>query len=422
MSTEKVSETGSHKRLPSKSITVWLMAAVIVILAIAFARHQINTRPKAQRKKPPLQARLVTVQPAEQVNHKTLVSAMGTVVPAKEITLRPEVSGRVLFISPLLIPGGIVQEGETLVRIDSRDYEAVVKLRESELAKAELNLKVEQGSQLVAQQEYKMLDDIIQDQDQELILRKPHLQEAQAALEAAEAALAKAQLDVERCTVKSPFNGIIQSKLVDVGAQVTSTSALLEIMGTDEYWIEALVPVDQLKWITIPKNNDQPGSPAKVFDSTWQQDTYRQGEVIRLLGQVEEQGRLAQLLVSVKDPLALKSNSPGEPAVLVDSYVRVEIEGTTLSNVFAISRDYLHDGQNIWIMDKEDRLRILPVEILFRDKDMVYLSNGLRSGNRIVTTDISAPVDGMLLRLDGSSTESESPEKNPDVDSAEMHE
>lgn len=422
MSTEKVSETGSHKRLPSKSITVWLMAAVIVILAIAFARHQINTRPKAERKKPPLQARLVTVQPAEQVNHKTLVSAMGTVVPAKEITLRPEVSGRVLFISPLLIPGGIVQEGETLVRIDSRDYEAVVKLRESELAKAELNLKVEQGSQLVAQQEYKMLDDIIQDQDQELILRKPHLQEAQAALEAAEAALAKAQLDVERCTVKSPFNGIIQSKLVDVGAQVTSTSALLDIMGTDEYWIEALVPVDQLKWIAIPKHNDQPGSPVKVFDSTWQQDTYRQGEVIRLLGQVEEQGRLAQLLVSVKDPLALKSNSPGEPAVLVDSYVRVEIEGTTLSNVFAISRDYLHDGQNIWIMDKEDRLKILPVEILFRDKDMVYLSNGLRSGDRIVTTDISAPVDGMLLRLDGSSTESESPEKNPDVDSAEMHE
>jgi RND family efflux transporter MFP subunit len=348
---------------------------------------------------------------------------MGKVVPAKQITLSPEVAGRVVFVSPLVIPGGIIHEGQTLIRIDVRDYETVVKQRQSEVARARLNLKMEQGNQLVAQQEYTMLNDIIQDQDQELILRKPHLQEAQAALEAAEAALASAQLDVARCTVNAPFNAVIQDKFVDVGAQVTMASPLLKIMGTDEYWVEALVRVDQLGWITIPQNNRQPGSDTKIFNSTaWESDIYREGTVIRLLGQLEEQGRLAQLLVSVKDPLALESDSQGLPPVLVDSYVRVEIEGKTLPTVFPVNRDYLHDGDNVWIMDEQDRLKILAVNVVFRDKDTVYLSNGLHAGDRIVTTDISAPVDGMPLRLDGSFTESQPSQENPDTSSPEAQE
>lgn len=415
-------QNDTPKRTPLKSIIIWTVSAVIIILALAFAKYQIDTRPKAERKRPPQQARLVTVQPAEQITYKTLVSAMGTVVPAKEITLSPEVSGRVVFVSPLVIPGGIIQEGKTLIRIDARDYEAVVKLRQSEVSRAKLNLKMEQGNQLVAQQEYTMLDDIIQDQDEELILRRPHLEEAQAALEAAEAALATAQLNVNRCTVNAPFNAVIQDKFVDVGAQVTAASSLLKIMGTDEYWVEALVPVNQLEWITIPKNNRRPGSSAKIFDSVWAPDAYREGTVIRLLGQLEEQGRLAQVLVSVKDPLVLESDSPNVPPVLVDSYVRVEIEGKTLPKVFPVNRDNLHDGENIWIMDENDRLKILPVEIVFRDKEMVYLSNGLRAGDRIVTTDISAPVNGMLLRLDDSSGDLEPSKKNPDTPGPEAQE
>ena len=410
-----VTQTSDLKRPPLKSILIWAISAVIVILAVAFAKYQIATQPKAERKKLPQQARLVTVQTAEQTTYKTIVSAMGTVVPAKEITLSPEVVGRVVFVSPFVIPGGVIQEGQTLIRIDVRDYEAVVKQRQSEVAKAELNLKMEQGNQLVAQQEYKMLEDIVQDQDQELILRKPHLQEAQAALEAAEAALARAHLDVERCTVKVPFNGIIQDKFVDVGAQVTTASALLKIMGTDEYWVEAVLDVGQLQWITIPKNNQQSGSNAKIFNSAWKSDVYRGGTVTRLLGQLEVQGRQAQVLVSVKDPLALESNSSNVPPVLVDSFVRVEIEGVTLPKVFPVNRDYLHDGKNVWIMDEEDRLKILSVEIVFRDKETVYLSNGLHPGDRIVTTDISAPVDGMLLRLDGSFADPEPSKEKPEA-------
>jgi RND family efflux transporter MFP subunit len=411
MNTENQSENNTPslrplKKSSSRVIFAWIVPVLIVVLAIAFAKYQIATRPKARRQKPPQQARLVTVETAEKTNHKTVVSAMGPVIPAQEITLAPEVSGRVTFVDPLVIPGGAVQQGQVLIKIDSRDYEAVVKQRQSELAQAELNLKLEQGNQLVAQQEYKLLDDIVQQQDEELVLRKPHLEETRAALESAKAQLATAQLDVERCTVKAPFNAVIQEKLVDVGAQVTPSSSLLTIMGTDEYWVQAKVNVDQLHWINIPDGDGQQGSSVKIFDgAAWGPDIWREGRVLRLLGQLEEQGRLAQVLVSVKDPLSLSSDSSKFPPILVGSYVRIKIDGKTIEDVFSVRRDYLHDGDNIWVMNKNDQLEIRPVEVLFREKDTVYLSNGLQDGDRIVTTDISAPVDGMLLRLNHEANE-----------------
>lgn len=379
-----------------------LLPAVILILTIGFAKHQIDTRPRAAQQKPPLQARLVTVQIAQQANHKTFLSAMGTVIPARAITITPEVSGKIVSIGQDIIPGGLIHQGQELFRIDSRDYETVVKQRQSELAQAELNLKLEYGSQIIAQHEYKLLAEVLEDQDQELVLRVPHLDKAQAAVGAATAAFARAQLDVQRCLITAPFNAIIQDKLEDLGSRVSVSTPLLTIIGTDEYWIEVLVPVDQLQWIRIPRSQSEQGALVKIYNTAWGDTVSREGTVIRLLGQLEAQGRMARVLVSVKDPLSLNSNPADAPPLLIGSYVRVEIEGQTVSSVVPIRRNYLRDGSHIWIMNDQDTMEIRPVRIVFRDKDMVYISEGIRHGERIVTTDISAPVNGMLLRLNNS--------------------
>ena len=400
----------SSLRWSLRFLLKFVLPVVCVVAAVLITIILIKTGPKAQRQKPPQQARLVTVETAEQVDHQTFVSAMGTVIPAKQITLSPEVSGRVIFVSPQVIPGGTLQEGQTLIRIDSRNYEAVVKQYQSQVASAELNLKLEQGNQKVARQEYKMLDDIVQDQDRELVLRKPHLEEAKAALEAAKAALAKAQLDVERCTITAPFNAVIQDKFVDVGAQVSTTSSLLSVTGTDEFWIKAIVSVDQLKWLAIPENNKTAGSNVKIYDRpVWGPDVYRQGTVLRLMGQLEQQGRRAQLLVSVNDPLCLNDASKDKQKLLIDSYVSAEIEGQTLHSVIPAKRDYLHDGNYVWVMNAENKLEIRAVKTVFRNIDFVYITDGIEAGERIVTSDISAPVNGMLLRLDDDSAASPSP-------------
>lgn len=400
-SSQNAAEVSSKK---GKWYIAWtvklLLPAVILVLAIGFAKHQIDTRPKAAQQKPPLQARLVTVQIAQQTDHKTNISHMGTVIPARAITVTPEVSGRIVSIGTEIIPGGLIHKGQELYRIDSRDYETIVKQRQSELTQAKLNLKLEYGSQSIAQHEYKLLAEVLEGQDQELVLRVPHLDRAETAVEAATALLAKAQLDVERCLITAPFNAVIQDKLEDLGSRVSVSTPLLTIIGTDEYWIEVLVPVDQLHWISIPRSHSEKGALARVYNpAAWGDTAFREGAVIRLLGQLEAQGRMARLLVAVKDPLSLENDASSLPPLLIGSYVRVEIEGQTITSVVPLRRNHLRDGSYAWIMNDQDTMEIRPVKIVFRDKDIVYVSEGIRHGERIVTTDISAPVNGMLLRL-----------------------
>ncbi|MBE0537388.1 MAG: efflux RND transporter periplasmic adaptor subunit [Phycisphaerae bacterium] len=381
--------------------TKLIIPVFILAGAGGFLRHQMNTRPQAQRMKPPREARLVSVETARVEDYATRVTAMGVATPAREVTISPEVSGVITRIDASVIPGGLIEQGQELFAIDARDYEALVVQRESEVARARLNLKLEAGNQAVAQAEFRLLEDVIGDEDEELVLRKPHLANALAALEAAVAALDKARLDVKRCTVRAPFNAIIINKYVDVGTRVAPTSPLLRLIGTDEYWVTAAVSMDELGWVELPDADGGEGSAVLISNpAAWGPEGRRNGRVLRLLGEVEQAGRKAQVLVSVKDPLNVVGEA-GRPVLLNGSYVRMAIEGRMLAGAIAVQRAHLRDGDNVWVMNDNDALEIRKVTIGFADKEVVYVTDGIKGGERIVTTDLPAAVEGMPLRVLG---------------------
>lgn len=415
MTDSTIQTQSSQKKGIGMTLLKWLLRvlykvvlpAVIVFAGFGFYKYQMDTRPQAQRRPPERQARLVTVERFNRQTQPAVINAMGTVRAATEVTLTPEVTGIVTFMDPTVLPGGLVKAGQVLYRIDSRDYETVVQQRQSEVARAELALRLELGNQTVAMQEYELLGDLIDEQDRELVLRKPQLQEAQESLAAARAALAKAKLDVDRCTIRAPFNAVIKAKTADVGARVSPTAPLAVLTGTDEYWVETLVSVDQLRWIQFPRGEGADGSQVWITNPTvWGEEQYRKGLVLRLMGQLEESGRKAQLIVSVPDPLGL--NGDGDlPPLLIGSYVRAEIEGSAVPDVVVLPREYLREGHIVWVMNKKDALEIRKLEILFRGRETVYVSQGLSDGERVVSSDLSAPVEGMPLRVDGGESTSE---------------
>ncbi|MGB2808163.1 MAG: efflux RND transporter periplasmic adaptor subunit [Sedimentisphaerales bacterium] len=385
-----------------------LLSVLIVTGAIAIYRHQINTSPRAGRKKPPRQAKLVQVIPVRKDNCATTVKGNGLVIPAREVTLHPQVIGQIVEVSPDVVPGGFVKAGQKLMVIDHRDYEIQVRQRQSEVAKAVKDLKVEQGNQAVAKQEYEILGEVITDEDRELVLREPQLLSAQAAQESAQAALEKAKLDLARCDIVVPFNAVIQQKHTDLGASVSINSQLVTLIGTDEAWIEAKVFSDQLKWLDIPKGNGDLGANVTIRNTgVWGEDRFRTGRVLCLLGELETQGRLARLLVTVDDPFCLKPQNLNLPQLLMGSYISAEVEGRTLSDVFPIKRSHLRDNDTVWIMDDGGQLEIRQVHIVFRGPDRVYVTEGLTENEKLVVTDIAAPVAGMPLRVDGAEEQSE---------------
>ena len=406
-SEKKVNEPGSGKftKILLKLVFELMIPLLIIAVALVFFQRQMKTRPKAQRRKTVREARLVTVESMKKGSYPTTIFAMGTVVPSREITINPQVTGLIISMDPVVIPGGLIEENQVLYQIDSQDYLTVLHQRESEVAKANLDLKLELGNQEVAQQEYQMLEQVVDEGDKELVLRKPQLIQAQAALDASKALLDQAKLDLARCTISAPFNAMIIEKYVDIGALVSPSDSLVHIIGTDEYWIEVSIPEDQLQWVHIPEFNEKNGSSVRIYNPTaWGSDVYLEGHVIRLMGQLEDQGRMARLIVSLKDPLALDDNS-SHPPLLISSYVRVEIEGPVLKDVFAVPREYLHNGNNIWIMNSENKLEIRQVKIKFSAKERVYIREGIKPGEKIVTTNIPAPVDQMPLRTNNNISE-----------------
>lgn len=380
-----------------------VLAIAVVGAGVLGAMALVKTSPKTERKQPERTARIVAVTPAEVRDVHATVTAMGTVTPARQVNLRPQVSGEVTHINPELIPGGLLEAGEIVLRVDPADYELAVPQRRAEVARAEQDLKIESGNQAIARREYELLGEVIEQEDRELILREPQQAAARAALESAAARLEQAQLDLRRTTVTAPFNALVQEKLVDLGTQVSPSMNLASVVGTDEYWVEVHVPVDQLKWIDIPRRRGDTASVVKVYnDTAWGAGRYVEGTVLRLAGDLAAEGRLARLIVSVKDPLGLEDGTGDRPTLLIGAYVRVEIEGRMISSAVTLTRDLLREGNRVWVLDDNNALDIRVAVTGFRSRDFVVIEEGLEPGEQVITTDLSAPVAGMPLRLEAT--------------------
>ncbi len=396
---EELSPSAGTRKKAFRFFVRYLLPLGIAAAAVLYFRYQLETRPRAPRRPADQQARLVTVQTIRRQTLPVVIQAMGTVTAAREVVLYPEVSGLVEKTAPEVLPGGIVEAGQVLYEIDRRNYETALAQQQSELEQSRLALKIEEGSQRVAQREYRMLGEIPDEADEDLILRRPYLAAKKAAAEAAEAAVRQAQLDLQRCFIRAPFRAVVRTKYAERGSRVSPTAPVAALVGVDEFWVQALVPVDQLDWIEIPADGFEGGAEVRITDPAWGQDVFRVGRVLRLLPHLEEQGRMARLLVSVPSPL---ESPEGQtlPPLLLGSYVRAEIIGRTARDVFAVPREYIRNGSQVWVMDDQNRLRIRTIRTVFRGREVLYIRDGLEDGERIVTTDLSGAVDGMLLRTE----------------------
>ena len=370
----------------------------IVVLVIGGwgAAYMLRTGPKAERKVSEPRATAVSVMHATQRDTPVMVNAMGTVMPAREVTLQPRVDGQVVSVSEQFQPGGLIAKGGPLLQIDRSDYELTIARLTSALKQAESELQLEKGRQSVARREFELIGGPSATQDQGLMLRKPQLAIAEAKVDAAQAALDDAKLDLDRTEVIAPFNAQILDRLVEVGTHVSPSTKLVTLHGTDEYWVQVSVPVGELKWIALDGT-----ATATISDTAaWSAGVSREGRVIRLLGDLEREGRMAKLLVVVQDPLGLSTNTSAK--LLIGSFVRVDISGTILKGTMVLDRSSIRPGNTVWVADENDQLVIKAVKIVYRDRSNVYVTEGLSPEDRIITNDLSTPVVGMSLRVLGA--------------------
>ena len=373
---------------------------LILILAGGIAISLVKTAPRPERQPKPRLAPLVESRQVILASHSIDIEAWGLVQPAEQITLRSQVDGRIIEIKPEFVPGGHFEHNDVILRIDPTDYVLARQQRQSDLEKAKAALLLEQGNQVVAQQEFKLLGESLSDQEQTLVLRIPQLNTARAAVAAATAALQSAKLALSRTVVKAPFDANVLRRHVNLGTYATTTTDLGTLVGTREYWVELVVPLAQLRWITIPQTSGQTGSTVRLYhDHVWGTGMFRTGQVIRLLTDLETEGRMARLLVAIKDPLTLHGDDPNAPRVLLGTYLRAEIQGRTIPDIAKVERHWIRDQDTVWLVKGDQTLEIRKVNIAHRGIRHVIVSEGLHKGDRLIITNLPSPTEGMPLRL-----------------------
>lgn len=366
-------------------------ATVLIFLTEPTAKREGATRETAM---------LVEVIKAERGDFRPTIVTTGTVQPSEDITLSPLVNGQIIQRSPAFTPGGFVTRNQMLLQIDPADYRNTLELRRSELLQTEADLNVEMGRQELAEQDYQLIGDSLPPANKSLVLREPQLDAVKATINAARAAVNQAQLNLDRTTIRAPFDAHILTRNVTVGSQVAPGDNLGRLVGTDHYWVTATVPVSQLQWLSFPDSDHQVGSPVKIVNNTaWPVDSYRDGYLYKQVGALDDQTRLAQVLVLVPDPLVHNYDTANLPKLMIGAFVEAHISAEEIPDVIRLPRDYVRSNNTVWVMENE-KLTVRNARVVFSDTQYAYISEGISDQDLVVTTNLSTVVEGAGLRIE----------------------
>ncbi|HVR36279.1 MAG TPA: efflux RND transporter periplasmic adaptor subunit [Methylomirabilota bacterium] len=326
------------------------------------------------------------------------VSAEGPVIPAREVVMKPEVRGRVIEHHESLVPGGYIEAGEQLIQIDPADYELALEEQETALEEAMFEFAVERGRQVVASREWLLLENALTNSEvnRALVLREPHLRRIEAMLRQATNEINRAQLALSRTSVKAPFNAMVLQEAVEIGQLLETGSEICTLVGTDEFWVQATLNVDDLRWIRLP-NPGRPGPAARVtYDVGDGRTVQWDGQVARLLSNLEPNARMARLLIRVPDPLGLDENQ-GRMPLLLDSYVSVEIDAGEMEDVLAVPLASVREGDRVFLVNQDNEVVIRDAEVRWTQGDTALIANVAEPGEQLIVGGLRTALPGMKV-------------------------
>jgi len=377
----------------------YLLPLAVLAVGGAAAYYLLTSAPEVERTSAPPQAPVVQVVAPERGPFARRVEAFGSVRPAEEVTIAPEVSGRVVEIHDDLEPGGLIGAGEVLIRIDPEEYELALAEAEGALAEAEAALEVERGRQRVAEREWELFGKDLPDAElgRELALREPQLRQAEARIQSARSMVKQAELQLKRTTVRAPFDAIVLEESVDLGQLLNVGEEVASLAGTSAFWVLASIPADRLGAVLEAAESGE--QTVRVYSDVDQSAGQgpRPGRLVRHLGQVDTEGRMAQVLVEIADPLHLEHDADSFPLPL-NSYVRVAIDAGTIEGVAGIPRRSMRENSEVWVADAKDTLAVRPVDVVWRQGDEIAVKDTLAPDDQLIVSAVGDPLPGMALR------------------------
>ena len=366
-------------------IVITPLLIILLFVFLGFGLKAMSKKPEIKKRVRPTLAVMATTAVSDTV--QLTVNVQGESRPRTEIDIVPEVGGKVVYVSPKFISGGLFTKGEELFRIDTSDYQVAVVRAQATVARAQQVLMREESEGAIAKLDWADLGN--GKQASELTLRKPQLLEAQASLQSAQADLDNAKIRLQRTSVRAPFNGRVRDKIADIGQYVNPGSRLGRVFSTDIAEVRLALSDADIARINLPLAfvaKERKTAPNVTLSTaiggqvhTWQ------GKIMRTDAAYDPQTRSMFAIAEVVDPYgkgAANGNLPLAPGLFVDA----KIEGKTLDDVIIIPRDALRPENKVYTVDEKGIATSNDVIVLDTSPERAVIYSGLTAGDLVIVS------------------------------------
>jgi len=358
-------------------------------------------KPRPAVRAPTKQLPLVRVAPVEFRSGALPVTGNGLVEPRNEIVLAAEVSGRVSFVSPLLVTGGTFDKDTPLVGIDPEPFRAA-------LAQASADRQSAQASLRLAEQLLQRTRNLIEKgflARQTLDERIAGRDQARAALARAEALERSRRIDLERTVIHAPFSGRVRSEKVDPGETVQPGKQLARLYADDALEIAVSLTDRDIALIDDPWGSTVGTGARASVRVEHGGGIYRwPARVDRVESAVDSGTRTFNVVVRVDAPgtrgRPVSGSADAAPPLLVGMYATVEIEGRRELRYAVVPRRALREGSTLWLVGTDDVVSIQSVRLLSETGNQAaVVADGVEEGARVIVSNLKIITQGMPVRV-----------------------
>ena len=375
------------KIIKKYTATSIIIASFSITVIMIFAKP--SPKPVQNKFVPPV----VETMDAIPQFYNVQINSQGTVVPRTEITLTSEIPGKIDFVSSKIQSGSSFGIGDTLLILDQRDFELALIAAQSSMYQAQVIYEREVAESEVAKKEWSNING---GKASNLALRKPQLDQAKAALAAAEANYQRALLNVERTYIRAPFKGRVRSEFVDIGMVVSPGIPLAQIYAIDKIEITLPIAESDIKFLSIPLDGRVvpfSNQPSMTLTSSFAGVSQKwNGKILRSAAEIDPRTRM----LSVIGQVSVKSSKNSTVPIKVGMFVNASIEGKSFNNIYVVPREKVRDGE-VWVLNNEGILSKREVELLRYEKEKALISDGFEKGDKILLTRLDVLIEGMKL-------------------------
>ena len=352
-----------------------------------------STTPRRQRN------RAIAVE-VDEVRRGTIqenISAVGSLLANRSVSVAPKISGRVDRI--LVDVGDRVNDGQLLAQLDARELQEEVKEAEAELRVSEATLKGKDAELLDLKRKFERTKRLseknfisqqeLDTSESERISASAQVELARAQIIQNKAKLANAKLQLSEARLNAPFPGYIEKRLLDPGAMVKDGTPIVSLVDIDR--VKVMIPVVEQNYPRIVV-----GQAATVSLDAYPGRQF-QGKVVRLTPVLSQETRTGEVEIEVDNPDGLLK--PG-------MFARVEIDIKLRRDVLLVPEGALVKtplGHGVYRVkrgkSKNPSAELVAVELGSSRDGEAEIRGALKPGDRVVTLGGSLLKDGQRLTI-----------------------